>query len=394
VRSPRTLWQQPLRIDAPPPSRRFRCDVLIVGAGITGALVAERLTRAGRQVVLIEREDASHGSTAASTAMILWEIDRSLAELTELYGLDRARRDYCASYIAANGLQKLAAGHRLACQVRPKPSLYLAAADNDRQLRHEFELRRRVGLPGEFLDHRALLQNFGIARSGAIISPGAADADPVLLTRCLLQMSRGRGARIYKADATTFGDHDNKVFVGLDQGQEIEARHVVLATGYALPDVVQPTIHSVASSWVIATSPQPQNVWRDEALIWEDSQDYNYARTTVDGRIIFGGEDDTELVEPDERDAAIPAKASKLAQKLKALWPRANLDIDYKWSGMFDTTCDGLPLIGRLPGRKNMFAAYGYGGNGITFSYLAAELISTLIAGGGSPLMDDFAIDR
>ncbi|WP_338695785.1 MULTISPECIES: hypothetical protein [unclassified Bradyrhizobium] len=28
--------------------------------------MAERLTREGRQVVLIEREDASHGSTAAS----------------------------------------------------------------------------------------------------------------------------------------------------------------------------------------------------------------------------------------------------------------------------------------------------------------------------------------
>jgi glycine/D-amino acid oxidase-like deaminating enzyme len=383
-----------LRIDARPPSRRFRCDVLIVGAGITGALVAERLTREGREVVLIEREDASHGSTAASTAMILWEIDRSLAELTDLCGLEQARRDYTASYVAAGGLQKLAAEYRLQCPVRPRPSLFLATADTDRQLRHEFEMRQRAGLPGEFLDHRTLLQNFEIARSGAIISPGAADADPVLLTRCLLQVAHERGARLYKADAMAFGDSDHGVFVGLDQEQEIEARYVVLATGYALPDIVRPTIHTVASSWVIATSPQPQNIWRDEALIWEDSQDYSYARTTTDGRIIFGGEDDTEIVEPDARDAAIPAKAARLGEKLKALWPRADIDIDYKWSGMFDTTRDGLPLIGRLPGRKNMFAAYGYGGNGITFSYLAAELIATLIAGGSSQLLDDFAIDR
>jgi glycine/D-amino acid oxidase-like deaminating enzyme len=72
--------------------------------------VAERLTREGRQVVLIEREDASHGSTAASTAMILWEIDRSLGELIELYGIGRARRGYYASYVAASGLQ---AGRRV-----------------------------------------------------------------------------------------------------------------------------------------------------------------------------------------------------------------------------------------------------------------------------------------
>ncbi len=52
-----------------------------------------------------------------------------------------------------------------------------------------------------------------------------------------------------------------------------------------------------------------------------------------------------------------------------------------------------MPLIGAVPGAKNLFAAYGYGGNGITFSYLAAELISALIAGHRSPLLDDFAID-
>jgi glycine/D-amino acid oxidase-like deaminating enzyme len=51
-------------------------------------------------------------------------------------------------------------------------------------------------------------------------------------------------------------------------------------------------------------------------------------------------------------------------------------------------------LIGVIPGVRNVFAAYGYGGNGITFSYLAAELIGALIAGQTSPLLDDLAIDR
>ena len=51
-------------------------------------------------------------------------------------------------------------------------------------------------------------------------------------------------------------------------------------------------------------------------------------------------------------------------------------------------------MIGAVPGARNLFAAYGYGGNGITFSYLAAELIGGLIAGQASPLLDDFAIDR
>ena len=55
---------------------------------------------------------------------------------------------------------------------------------------------------------------------------------------------------------------------------------------------------------------------------------------------------------------------------------------------------DGLPLIGRVPGYPGIHAAYGYGGNGITFSYLAAQVIGELIAGRDRPWFDDFAIDR
>jgi len=356
--------------------------------------VAERLTREGRRVVLIDREDPGRGSTAASTAMILWEIDRSLSQLTELYGMDHASRDYHASFAAARRLQGFVAEHQLPCFMRPKPSLFLAAGETDRELRQEFEIRQRAGLPGEYLDYKTLLSTFGIARAGAILSSGAADADPVQLTHALLDLSRSRGAELFHANAVAFDGSGPRVFVRLDHGEEIEARQVVLATGYVMPEIVSPTIHSVASSWAIATRPQPQNIWKGGALIWEDSEDYNYARTTVDGRIIFGGEDDEGIIEPDERDAAIPGKAAALGRKLRALWPQASIDIEYRWAGTFDTTQDGLPLIGRVPGQRNIFAAYGYGGNGITFSYLAAELIAASIAGGNSPLLDDFAIDR
>jgi glycine/D-amino acid oxidase-like deaminating enzyme len=168
----------------------------------------------------------------------------------------------------------------------------------------------------------------------------------------------------------------------------------VLATGYVMPDIVYSSVHAVSSSWAIATTPQPQNVWKDGAVIWEDSEHYHYARTTAAGRIIIGGEDSDEIVEPDARDRLIPEKSRMLAQKLAALWPTANTGIEFRWAGSFDTTSDGLPLIGPVPGQKGVYAAYGYGGNGITFSFLAAQLIGDLIAGSTSPLLRDFAIDR
>ncbi|WP_366142988.1 FAD-dependent oxidoreductase [Tardiphaga sp.] len=90
-----------------PLTQDIRCDVLIVGCGITGSLMAEELTRQGLDVVMVDRELPGRGSTAGSTSMLLWEIDRSLQELTHLYGYERAARAYRASFEAVHGLMAL-----------------------------------------------------------------------------------------------------------------------------------------------------------------------------------------------------------------------------------------------------------------------------------------------
>jgi len=394
LRSARTPWTSPPSHRARPPEGGFRCDILVIGAGITGALVAERLTRDGRDVAIVDREQPGQGSTLASTAMLLWDIDRSLVQLTELYSFERAARAYQASLSAARGLSALISHYRLPCSFRPRKALYLAAGDTAEPLLAEATLRNSAGLPAAFLDHAAVRERFGINRPGAILSLDAADCDPVALANGLLDLARGRGAQLLKGEAKAFDARANRVTVGFDDGSEAEANIVVLATGYVMPPLVHATIQQRSSSWAIATAPQPENLWPEEVLIWEATENYHYARTTADSRIIFGGEDDLDLVEPEEREAVIPAKARQLEEKLKALWPRARAPLACRWSGTFDTTHDGLPLIGAVMGAPNIFAAYGYGGNGITFSYLAAALIAKRIAGGSSPLFDDFAIER
>jgi glycine/D-amino acid oxidase-like deaminating enzyme len=330
----------------------------------------------------------------ASTSMLLWEIDHSLTALTEAYGFERAARVYRASAAAIHGLVWHVRASGVSCDLLDRHSLYLAAGDSGKELLEEHHLRVRAGLPGEFLDHARLLDTFGIARAAAIVSPGAADADPVRLARGMLDRAVRNGARLFDAEAVAFDAGGRSVVVGVEGGRLIEAGAVVLATGYVMPDIVQSAVQQISSSWAIATAPQPERVWREGALIWEAKQDYHYARTTPTGRIIIGGEDSTEVIEPDERDRLIPEKARILSEQLAALWPRAELDIKFRWAGTFGSTRDGLPLIGPVAGTKRLYAAYGYGGNGITFSFLAAELIGNLIAGNSSPLLRDFALDR
>jgi glycine/D-amino acid oxidase-like deaminating enzyme len=397
LRGGKPPWRRAAQnLPSPVLTRNMRCQVLIVGAGITGALMAEHLTSRGLDVCILEKEEPIRGSTAASTSMLQWEIDRSLTQLTAIYGYDRAASIYRRSLRAVSGLKALVQEQRLHCAFRDRNSLYLAGIETDpKQLQEEHDLRQRAGLPGTFLDHRKLVSEFGFERSSAILSPGSADADPVCLTRALLQTAIDRGATLVIGDAQVFDSGSKSAIAGLADDYVIEAEHIVLATGYAMPDIVHSDLHQASSSWAIATVPQtPDALWRDEVLIWEASEKYLYARTTMDGRIVVGGEDDDSIVEQSDRDLLMPSKAAVILAKLKALYPAATAKADFAWSGAFGQTEDGLPLIGRVQGHRRLFAAYGYGGNGITFSFLASRMIGHMIAGGFESWFDDFAIDR
>src|SRR5690606_17487645 len=83
----------------------------------------------------------------------------------------------------------------------------------------------------------------------------------------------------------------------------------------------------------------------------------------------------------DARDALIPAKTVRLSAKLARLFPKVDARAEFAWAGAFGTTRTGLPLIGRLPRHPRVHAVLGYGGNGITFSRIAAEMVRADLTG-------------
>lgn len=363
-------------------TRDVKTDVLIVGMGISGAMAAETLTAAGHSVICIDRRGPLLGSTAATTALVQFELDQPLTKLSAMVGKADAGQAWRRSRLAVSNLSGRIAELGIDCRLTPSSSLYLAGDVLDPSaLRDEAEARRQVGIGASYLTRKALDDEFGIDRAGAILSHGNLALDPRKLTAGLLLKALKRKARFYApVQATAIEDKSDQVVVATSGGPAITARHLVLATGYELTDIIPKTAHSVVSTWAIATAPQPKNIWPSAALIWEASDPYLYIRATEDGRVICGGEDE-EFTDEARRDALIADKAQRLAQKLHRLLPRLDLTPEFTWTGSFGTTRTGMPYIGALPRHPRIHAVMGYGGNGITFSQIASEIVASAIDG-------------
>jgi glycine/D-amino acid oxidase-like deaminating enzyme len=134
----------------------LRCDVVVVGAGITGALVADELAAHGHEVVVLDQRDVGWGSTSASTALLQYEIDTHAIDLAERYDQASALLAYraCLGAISEVGAVAHAVGD---VDFANCESLYCASnrADHAR-LADEFAWREKHGFPVRWLSRAAL----------------------------------------------------------------------------------------------------------------------------------------------------------------------------------------------------------------------------------------------
>jgi len=384
LRSGRPVWTgyRAPRVPVEPLTRDLAVEVLVVGMGVSGAMVAEALTADGHRVAVIDRRGPVRGSTPASTALVQYEIDQPMVKLVPQIGRERAERAWRRSRLAVANLAARVEELGIACAMQARRSLYLSGdLLGAEDLAEEQAYRRRAGIAASLLGRGALRDGYGIGREAALLGFGNLALDPRKLTAGLLLAAAARGARLLApVEAVGFAHSADEVEVATKGGPVVRAGHVVLATGYELAPGVPARGHRILSTWAIATRRQPKAIWPHAVLIWEASEPYLYLRATADGRVICGGEDE-DFTDEAARDALLPAKAAAIARKLGRLLPGVDTAPEFAWTGSFGATATGLPVIRRLPRRPRMHAVMGYGGNGITFSRIAAELIATEVAG-------------
>jgi glycine/D-amino acid oxidase-like deaminating enzyme len=355
-----------------------RCDVAVIGGGITGALVSHRFAREGISTVLLEADEIAYGSTAATTALIQYEIDTHLVDLIDRVGADHAVRSYRLCLDAVRGIGDLARVGDDDCAWRSTRSLYLASRRRDRAvLEREWLARRSAGIEVELLDERDIRDRFSFTGPAALLSPLAGELDAYRLTHKLLAEARATGLEVYdRTRVTVYASKKDGVELRTDGGVRIRARRVVFATGYETPEFLDRRVVRLHSTFALATAPVARfDGWgEDRCLIWETARPYFYARTTGDGRVVMGGAD-RPFATAHSRQRLLARQTARLEDRFARLFPAIPCDVDWRWGGTFGETRDGLPYIGSVRQFPNGYFALGYGGNGITFSWIAANLL-------------------
>jgi glycine/D-amino acid oxidase-like deaminating enzyme len=382
-------------LDDPVPRTPSDSDVVIVGAGITGALVADALAAAGLAVVLIDRRLPGTGSTAVSTALLQYELDTEVDQLIEMVGEADAIAAYRRSAQAIGDLAALVATLPDGCGFARRTSLYLAsAARHTDRLKHEADTRQHAGLDVEFCSQADVAAAYGLPSYGALRTSCAAVVDPLRLTRALLARAQRHGAVVLPwttAQVAECGAGAEPVVVVTDRGR-VRCRRVILACGYELPPCLQPDVMRLHSTYALITEPTAQRGPLDQCIVWESARPYTYMRG-VDHRVIVGGADITHR-DAWTRDRHLPERTRRLERELGRLIPGCDAPTSYSWTGTFGETRDGMPLIGPVPGTPNVDFALGYGGNGITFSAVAADILRDNCLGTTNPFARIFRPDR
>jgi glycine/D-amino acid oxidase-like deaminating enzyme len=379
-----------------PLTRDMRADVVVIGAGITGALVCDSLTRAGLSVIALDKRHPAHGSTSASTAMLMYELDTPLIDLVARVGSERAVDAYAAALHGVQIIAQLAGDLEQDVGFCRRSTLYLASRKSDiAKFRKESLARKEMGLPCELLESRAIRDVLDFDAPLALWSDAGAEVDPWRLTCALLSRCLERDFKVFGRTEVTEIAANGKTLEARTPGGTIRARHVVVAAGYEAGTFLPQRVASLHSTYAAVTEPVKDFTgWKNRCLVWESARPYHYMRTTEDNRVMIGGEDDA-FRNPAHRDALVPVKAKRLLAKARRFLPRIEMDLAYAWAGTFAETKDGLPYIGGHPAvDPRVLFALAYGANGMPFGAVAAEVLTATALGKRHRYQTTFDFDR
>jgi glycine/D-amino acid oxidase-like deaminating enzyme len=373
-----TTWQKDWKSHTIYPSllEDVKCDVTIVGGGISGITLAYLLSKAGKSVVVLEKgnlRDNSH--TAYTTAMLMAEVDTSFKNLTEIFGKEKATMVWEAGLDALDVIEKIIREEGIECEFERVPAFIYANNEKEWQgIKEDMQLVKEAGVPLEITEGK---ENLKIPNSGYYELESQAKFHSLKYCEALRDAATKHGARFFE-NSEVKNIKGTKIVYTYTQKAKVISSWVVIATY----DPFNKPKELFAKKGMYMTYMLELALPKNSLIngLYVDAENpYHYFRVDKladKDRVIIGGADHrTEIkMDPEKNFAAIEEYANKLFGP--------NYKIVTKWRGGILETWDGLPFVGSYSSKyPNRFVITGFSGNGITYSTIASKILVDKILG-------------
>jgi len=332
----------------------------VIGGGVTGCSCALTLAERGVRVRLYDAREIAGGASGRNGGFALRGAAEPYDAARARLGAEPARRYMELTERALDRMVELAGD-----ALRRVGSLRLAWDETERDaLRAEHDALRADGFAVEWAD--GLDPPLDRLAHGAILHPHDGALVPARWVRRLARHAAEAGADIREHSRADLASVDADAVVVAADG----------FTASLLPEL---------APYVVAT--------RGQVLVTEPLDEqryprphyarggYDYWQQLPDGRLVIGGQRDssfaTEETDVEETTEVVQARLDDLVELLVGRRPV----VEKRWAGIWGTTPDLMPLVGRVPGRDNVWVAGGYSGHGNVPGFACGDLVARAILG-------------
>jgi glycine/D-amino acid oxidase-like deaminating enzyme/nitrite reductase/ring-hydroxylating ferredoxin subunit len=346
-------------------------DVIIIGGGITGISTAFLLQDEGQQCLVLEAKNIGFGTTGGTTAHLNTLLDTPYYTIEKNFGTEEAR-EVCKS--AAEAIELIRHNvDRLGIDCGFEYTdgyLFAQSKEQEEELEMIYKSAAAAGVEVEFSKSIPVPIPF----SRAIRAGRQAKFNPINYVQGLAKAFKELGGIILQENRVIRVENEASYVQVETNAGTFRSRSVVYAThippGINLLHLRCVPYRSYAMAIVLDDDQYP------DGLSYDLYDPYRYYRTQeVDGQkyLIAGGEDH-ETGHMENNSQCFLRLENYLKQHFKIR------EIKYRWSSQYYEPADGLPYIGNLPGQAdNVYVCTGYGGNGMTYSSVAALLLTRTI---------------
>lgn len=377
-----SIWMETAHTpDYAPLTENKKCDVVIIGAGIAGLTTGYFLAKAGKKVIILEKDSIGSGETGRTTAHLTNVFDNRYTEMEKIHGEERTKLLAQSHTAAIEMIETIVREEGIACDFRRVSGYLIAGKDSDLEvLKEERKAVERAGLSvhevSEVPYFEELLDNYALA---------FADQGEIHALKYLSGLAQAfvkAGGEIYLNSRVYEIKEDAQVNVSTDRAT-VTASQLLFASNSPLNQTIGVHSKQIPFRTYVIGLKIPSDCAPD-SLIWDTLEPYHYVRTLKAATNPELGENDVLIVGGEDHrtgeEVDVEARYKALEKWTRAHFPKAG-EVVYHWSGQVMEPLDGIALIGKNQGSENVYIITGDSGNGMTHGTLGGKLICDLITG-------------